>query len=91
MTTERLPVDPGLVTAAEELTADAATARHDELSEAIERANRLYHLEDAPEITDAEYDALFRELVALETAHPELITLGLTDPACRRGHQRDIR
>ena len=29
---------------------------------------------DAPEISDAEYDAMLRELQALETAHPELIT-----------------
>ena len=34
--------------------------------------NRLYYVEDAPEITDAEYDALFRELQALEAGHPEL-------------------
>ena len=40
----------------------------------IERANRLYFVEDAPELTDAEYDALMRELVALEEAHPELRT-----------------
>jgi DNA ligase (NAD+) len=33
----------------------------------------LYHALDAPEITDAEYDALMRELKALEAAHPELI------------------
>ena len=38
----------------------------------IERHNRLYYAEDAPEITDAEYDALFRRLQALEAAHPEL-------------------
>ena len=38
----------------------------------IERHNRLYYVEDAPEITDAEYDRLFRELQALESAHPEL-------------------
>src|SRR4051812_13316768 len=38
----------------------------------IERHNRLYYVEDAPEITDAEYDRLFRELQALETEHPEL-------------------
>ena len=69
-----LPVDPALVTAAEALTADAAAARHAELVEIIERANRLYHVEDAPELTDPEYDQLFRELVAVETAHPELIT-----------------
>jgi DNA ligase (NAD+) len=38
----------------------------------IERHNELYYAKDAPEITDAEYDRLFRELVALEQAHPEL-------------------
>ena len=71
---DRLPVDPALVAVAEDLTADAAAARHTELVELIERANRLYHVEDAPELGDAEYDQLFRELVALESAHPELIT-----------------
>ena len=40
----------------------------------IERHNRLYYLEDAPEITDAEYDRLLRELMDLEAAHPELRT-----------------
>jgi DNA ligase (NAD+) len=40
----------------------------------IERHDRLYHQLDAPEIGDAEYDALFRELVELEAAHPELRT-----------------
>jgi len=38
----------------------------------LERHNRLYYVEDAPEVTDAEYDRLFRELQALEEAHPEL-------------------
>jgi DNA ligase (NAD+) len=38
----------------------------------IERHNQLYYAKDAPEITDAEYDLLFRELVELEKAHPEL-------------------
>ena len=42
------------------------------LRAAIEQHNRLYYVEDAPEITDAEYDALFRELQALEAEHPEL-------------------
>ncbi len=41
---------------------------------AIERHSRLYYVEDAPEITDAEYDRLFRELQALEVAHPSLAT-----------------
>ena len=40
----------------------------------LERHNRLYYVEDAPEITDAEYDRLFRELQELEAQHPELHT-----------------
>jgi DNA ligase (NAD+) len=44
------------------------------LREAIEHHSRLYYVEDAPEITDAEYDALFHELQALEAEHPELVT-----------------
>ncbi|MGE4299675.1 MAG: NAD-dependent DNA ligase LigA [Desulfovibrionaceae bacterium] len=38
----------------------------------LERHNHLYYVRDAPEISDAAYDALFRELQALEAAHPEL-------------------
>jgi DNA ligase (NAD+) len=34
-----------------------------------------YHVEDAPTIADAEYDALFNELVNLETEHPQYATL----------------
>jgi DNA ligase (NAD+) len=49
-------------------------ARHAELAAEVARANRLYHEEDAPELADAEYDALFRELVALEEAYPALVT-----------------
>ena len=48
--------------------------RHLDLCAAIERHNRLYYQLDAPEITDAEYDRLFRELLDLEAAHPELVT-----------------
>ncbi len=44
------------------------------LREQIERANNAYYVNDAPEISDAEYDRLFRELQALEAAHPELQT-----------------
>ena len=42
------------------------------LREQIARHDRLYHTEDAPEISDAEYDALKRELESLEARHPEL-------------------
>jgi DNA ligase (NAD+) len=46
----------------------------EKLRQSLERHNRLYYVEDAPEITDAEYDALFRELQALEAEHPKLRT-----------------
>ena len=74
MTVRLPPVDQSLVESAAALDIDAATARHSELAAAIDRANVLYHEQDAPEISDAEYDQLFRQLVALETAYPELIT-----------------
>jgi DNA ligase (NAD+) len=45
-----------------------------ELRREIERHNRLYYQDAAPEISDAEYDALLRELVDLEKQHPELHT-----------------
>ena len=44
------------------------------LRQQIERANYAYYVLDAPEISDAEYDRLFRELQALESEHPELLT-----------------
>jgi DNA ligase (NAD+) len=40
----------------------------------LERHSRLYHTLDAPEISDFEYDQLFRELLDLEAAYPELQT-----------------
>ncbi len=69
-----LPVDPALVEAAQADGPEAAAVRHAALAAEIERANRLYYLDDAPELSDAEYDARFRELVALETAFPDLRT-----------------
>ena len=50
----------------------AIAARIADLRQRIEDANRRYHELDDPDITDAEYDALVRELEALERAHPEL-------------------
>lgn len=40
----------------------------------LEHHNRLYYQESSPEISDSEYDELFRRLVEIETAHPELRT-----------------
>ncbi|GFO59383.1 DNA ligase [Geomonas silvestris] len=51
---------------------NAATERIAFLTREIERHNRLYYEKDMPEITDAEYDALFKELQGLETSFPEL-------------------
>ena len=72
--TESLPVDPSLVEEAASLDEAAARDRHAELVEQVRRANRRYYEDDAPELSDAEYDALFRELVALETAFPAFVT-----------------
>jgi len=49
-------------------------ARAAELRRLIERANHAYYVLDKPELSDAEYDRLFRELQALEAKHPELRT-----------------
>ncbi|WP_034916263.1 NAD-dependent DNA ligase LigA [Erwinia sp. 9145] len=49
----------------DKITALHTTLRHHEY---------LYHVLDAPEVPDAEYDRLMQELKALEAAHPELIT-----------------
>ena len=46
----------------------------DALRKKIAHHEHLYYVLDAPEITDAEYDKMMRELQALEEAHPELIT-----------------
>jgi DNA ligase (NAD+) len=52
--------------------ADAAN-RLMRLARDIARHNRLYHDQDAPEISDAEYDALIRENAALEAQFPHLV------------------
>jgi DNA ligase (NAD+) len=49
-------------------------ARVEQLREAISRHNQLYYELDAPEIPDADYDSLVRELLAIEEQHPDLIT-----------------
>ncbi len=48
--------------------------RVEKLREEVRYHNRLYHIEDKPEIPDSEYDALYQELESLEAAHPELLT-----------------
>lgn len=56
------------------MTASKIAARVNKLRELIEHHDRRYYELDEPEIPDAEYDALFRELAALEESHPQLRT-----------------
>src|SRR5450755_2931579 len=48
--------------------------RAEKLRAQIADANHRYHVLDDPQITDADYDKLMREIEALEAAHPELVT-----------------
>ena len=56
------------------LELEQAKQRVQELRTVIEKNNRLYYDQDAPELEDFEYDALTRELKELEAAYPELVT-----------------
>ena len=53
---------------------DNAIRRVATLRAEIEGHDYHYYVEDAPSVSDAQYDALFRELQALESLHPELVT-----------------
>ena len=59
-------------TAIEDLTHDAAKAELARLAKLLATANQAYHTADAPEISDAEYDALKRRNAAIETQFPDL-------------------
>lgn len=53
---------------------DEAARELECLRREIEHHNYLYYVKDAPEISDEEYDRLFRRLLALEDAFPDLVT-----------------
>jgi len=55
------------------------------LARSIKRHNRLYHAQDAPEISDAEYDALVRRNAQLEAAYPHLVRAD--SPSRAVGHE----
>ena len=56
------------------MTRSQAEHRIAALRREVRHHDHLYYSKDRPEISDAEYDRLFRELVELETAYPDLIT-----------------
>ena len=53
---------------------EQARKRAEELRVIIEKNNRLYYDQDAPELDDFAYDALMRELKQIEKEFPELVT-----------------
>ncbi len=57
------------------MTDSDAGARASELRRLIDHHNLRYHELDDPEISDADYDALVRELLAFEVGHPDLVDL----------------
>ena len=56
------------------MTSKSAANRAAELRDTLNRGNRLYYVEQAPDMSDAEWDAMLRELQTLEAEHPELLT-----------------
>ena len=73
------------------------SARAAELRRLLERANHAYYVLDSPEMSDAEYDRLFRELQALEAAHADLRTpdsptqrIGAQPSAAFRKHRHAV-
>lgn len=57
-----------------DLTLDEARLRWQELADQIRQADAEYYEQDAPSLSDAEYDAYRQELLALEAAHPNLVS-----------------
>jgi DNA ligase (NAD+) len=53
---------------------ESLTQRIEALRDEIRRHEHLYYVLDAPEVSDAEFDALMQQLKKLEDAHPELVT-----------------
>lgn len=75
----------GIEKSPDELTEAEAANELMRLARAIHRHDRLYHGEDAPEITDQEYDALVQRNAAIEAAFPHLVRAD--SPSKKVGHE----
>src|SRR3954470_262856 len=53
---------------------DEARQRHGELTQELDDANYRYYVLDSPTISDADYDRMMQEILALESEHPHLVT-----------------
>ena len=53
---------------------DETARRYEQLVSELNEHNHRYHVLDAPIIDDNAYDLLYRELVAIEEQHPELVS-----------------
>ncbi|NYD79232.1 NAD-dependent DNA ligase LigA [Arthrobacter cupressi] len=66
---------PGTVEAVEgEVPAQSVREEYDNLADLVRKHRYAYYQEDAPTISDAEFDALYRRLEELEALHPELVS-----------------
>ena len=55
------------------MVSNAVLSQVEALREQLNHHNYLYHTLDQPELADAEYDAIFQQLVRLEAEYPELV------------------
>ena len=69
------------------MTLNSTELEIEQLRKTIEQHNRAYYLDNAPTISDADYDALMQRLLTLEAEHPEFADP--TSPSLRVGRDRN--